>query len=245
MKKGRVIGIVLNSVLIAFSAFSFAYSMMLLVNFSLGGYYSLGVPALVAGFLSFPCYAALFIVLIVYPYISKKENLFITLCQKHRSFFVSLELALTLSIMAAVGALIFRPSSESLMNFINLQWVIFGIAVALYTILYSKFTMNDLKKASVIRFDNAVFTFGVFVAEGFLLLLTTTFYYIIGWTGGITAVFANIAFVAAFFAVSQILLDTIFDTVRNKTSSAVESGVTDDRNGDQPSKPKGTSSKGE
>lgn len=225
MSKKKVFAISIHEIAILILGAIFGYLVMYAIDIrpeqEISSFTTL---ALIIGPVSFIAFVVLFSILIVYPKVANKKSPAVTFLGKHSFFWYQWALHFPFILTSVNSALERSVNESSLSSFINIQWSIFGITIALYAILHTTFSKNKASPILESDYDDLISAFIFFFLEGFLLLLATVTFYVNGEANVTTAIFANASFACAFIAILKILAMVIVSSTMKKIDSIKKSG---------------------
>ena len=170
----------------------------------------------------------------IYPLIVKRVNKFTKFLEKHSPSLCLCLLFLTIIVLVVINNK--EYSEERLAELINLEWVIYGITIAFFTIWNTFYLskkqnkyrnpdnligierIDEIKNINTIIDENngVVFPIVLLILNTIFLLFTTSGFYIVNSNSNITIRFTIITFFFCTNTMISIFLETILPMLKNK-----------------------------
>lgn len=177
---------------------------------------------------------SLYFILLIYPLIIKKKNKLSKFCEKHSlsvSFFI-------LFAMITMVAITNRKeyNEQRISELLNVEWVIFGITIAFFTIWNALYLSKKKKKnknpndlvgierineinsinSEILDNNSMLYSLVLLIFNTILLVLTTTMFYISVTSENTVKIFSTISFYFCTNTMISIFTETIIPMFKNK-----------------------------
>ena len=177
---------------------------------------------------------SLYFILIIYPLIIKKKNKFSKFCEKHwvSVFLFILFAVITLAVITNQK----EYNEQRISELLNVEWVIFGITIAFFTIWNALYLSKKKKKnknpndlvgiervneinsinSEILDNNSMLYSLVLLIFSTILLVLTTTMFYISVISENTVKIFSTISFYFCTNTMFSIFAETIIPMFKNK-----------------------------